>query len=214
VPGSTPAVVRRIRTRAEWQAVRELCCLTGDAGRPIALARWPLFAALWIGPYERLAPAWTYVGEIEGRIVGYLTGCPDTLAFERARLLRVTLPALAGIATGRYRWTTDARALVRLALGRRRRVETRLASRLPTGFLDRYPAHLHMNVAAQWRSHGIGRALVGRYTQDLEAAGVAGVHLFCGPPPLGFYLREGFVELGRMDAAPGRPVHALGRRLG
>ena len=100
-----PVLVRVARTAADWQAVRTLCCQTGNGGDPIDPARWPLFGDLWIGPYQRLVPEWTYVAEAEDRIVGYLTGCPDTAALRRARRFRVTLPLLVGIACGRYGWT-------------------------------------------------------------------------------------------------------------
>ena len=49
--------------RAAWAAVHGLCCRTGDNGDPIAPERWELFARIWIEPYEKLLPEWTYVAE-------------------------------------------------------------------------------------------------------------------------------------------------------
>ena len=162
------------RTPADWEAVRSLCCRTGNGGDPIDPARWPLFADLWIGPYQRLVPEWTYVAEADGRVIGYLTGCPDTVAFRRARRFRVTLPLLCRIASGRYAWNSDARRMVRLALRLHRGVESRLAPGLPAGLTDTHPAHLHMNVEAECRQRGIGVGLIERYARDLGAAGVPG----------------------------------------
>ena len=51
-----PVLVRVAKSPADWQAVRSLCCRTGNGGDPIDPARWPLFAELWIGPYQRLLP--------------------------------------------------------------------------------------------------------------------------------------------------------------
>lgn len=206
--------VRVATTAADWQAVRSLCCRTGDNGNPIDHARWPLFAALWVGPYQRLAPGWTYVAERAGRVVGYLTGCPDTAAFRRARRFRVTLPLLLGIAVRRYAWTADARRLARLVLRRVRGVEARLGPALPPDFGRAYPAHLHMNVEADCRGQGIGATLIERYARDLAEAGVTGVHLFCGADPRPFYLRQGFTELAVLEVGPERRVYTLGRRLG
>jgi GNAT superfamily N-acetyltransferase len=209
-----PALVRVARTPADWGAVRSLCCRSGDGGDPIDPARWPLFAELWVGPYQRLVPDWTYVAEAAGRIVGYLTGCPDTAAFRRARRFWVTPRLLVAIAGGRYAWNADARRTVRLAVGLRRDVESRLAPRLPAGFARGYPAHLHMNVEAACRRQGIGAALIERYARDLSAAGVPGVHLFCGAAPRPFYARNGFADLAAMEGSPGRWVYTMGRRLG
>ena len=208
-----PVLVRVSRTAADWQAVRTLCCQTGSGGNPIDPVRWPLFADLWIGPYQRLVPQWTYVAEVEGRIVGYLTGCPDTAAFRRARRFRVTLPLLIGIALGHYGWTSDARRTVRLALRLGRGVESRLAPRLPAGFAHTHPAHLHMNVDAGYRRRGIGALLIERYVRDLGEAGVPGVHLFCGSEPQPFYARNGFTDLAALELGSGLAVYVMGRRL-
>jgi GNAT superfamily N-acetyltransferase len=197
-----PAAGVRIRvagTNEHWQAIRSLCCRTGDGGAPIDRARWPLFAELWVGPYQRLVPAWTYVAESGDRVVGYLNGCPDTVAFRRARRFRVTLPLLLAIACGRYAWNADARRTVELAVGRRRGTEARMTTGLPVDFIRSYPAHLHMNVEAEYRGHRIGAQLIERYVRDLRTAGVPGIHLFCGAAPRPFYARHGFTELTTLE---------------
>ena len=208
-----PPLVRVAKTAADWQTVRNLCCRTGNGGDPIDPVRWPLFAELWIGPYQRLAPDWTYVAEADGQVVGYLTGCPDTAAFRQARRLRVTLRLLVAIACRRYTWNADARRTVELALRLRRDAESRLAAGLPSGLTRTHPAHLHMNVEAEYRRQGTGAALIARYARDLGAAGVPGIHLFCGAAPRRFYARHGFTDLAGCEVSPGRWVYALGRRL-
>lgn len=203
--------VRIAKTTRDWEGVRALCCRTGDAGDPIEPSRWPFFAEAWIGPYQRLVPEWTYVADAGGRVVGYLTGCPSTEAFERARAFRLTVPLLLRIARGRYRWNADTRRFLRHALGLETGAEQRLRAALPATLHRDYPAHLHMNVDASCRRRGIGRRLLDRYVADLRASGVAGVHLVCGALPRDFYARLGFEELGRLELRPGVCVHALGR---
>lgn len=212
--GAPPAVIRVAGSAADWAAIRSLCCRTGNRGEPIDPSRWPLFAELWIGPYQRIVPRWTFVAEVEGRVAGYLTGCPDTAEFRRARRLRATLPVLIGIALHRYPWNAEARRTVALALHLRRGTEARLGPGLPPGLPRTHPAHLHMNVEAEFRRHGIGAQLIQRFVSELRAAGVPGVHLFCGAGPRAFYLRNGFTELAAGEAFPGRWVYTLGRRLG
>ena len=77
-----------------------------------------------------------------------------------------------------------------------------------------YPAHLHVNVLATAREHGIGSKLIARFVEDLEAAGVQGVHLVTGRNSrnVAFYQRNGFKPVVWMNWN-GSEVLMLGRRL-
>ena len=79
----------------------------------------------------------------------------------------------------------------------------------------RYPAHLHVNVASQYRSAGLGARLVEAFAAHAQARGAPGVHVVTGQGMrnVGFYLRNGFVEVAE---APwnGRTVVMLGRTFG
>jgi GNAT superfamily N-acetyltransferase len=211
--GGMDVAVRVARDPADWRAVRELCCLTGAAGDPIAPERWPVFAEIWIGPYQRLRPEWTYVADGGGRVLGYLTGCPDTGPFERERRWRSTLPLAAAALRGRYPATEDTRRLVRRALRLAPATEAPFSARVRARLTRDYPAHLHMNVAAGARGRGVGRALLAAFAGDLRARDVPGVHLFCGPGPRAFYAGAGFQELALVLLPSGIRVHALGRRI-
>lgn len=194
-----------------WQAIRQLCCRTGDNGRPIAPERWDFFPKIWIDPYEKLLPQWTYVAEAD-RVVAYLTGCPDTATFARKRFFQCTLPLLAEIVGRSRRLSPDARRFVRWALGLEKKAEFHFPPEIRREIKRRYPAHLHMNVDAPWRGAGVGTRLIGQCLSDLRSAGVPGIHLYCGPDPREFYLRRGFQELGKI-LFHGTPVYALGLSL-
>jgi GNAT superfamily N-acetyltransferase len=205
--------IRLARTPEDWRAIHALCCRTGDGGDSIERSRWPFFGELWIGPYRRLAPDWAYVADQDGTIVGYLTGCPDTSGFRRARALAVTLPLLVDVARRRYTWNADTRHFVRRTLRLERGPEEAVRAQGPRRLETDYPAHLHMNVEAAARRHGIGGALLARFVEDLRGRRVPGIHLYCGAPPRGFYLRHGFEELRALELRSGTWVHLLGRRL-
>ena len=79
------------------------------------------------------------MAETDGRIAGYLTGCPDTAAFRRARRFRVTLPLLVAIACRRYPWNADARRLLRLVLRRSAAWSRASPPRSPRGSLAPTP---------------------------------------------------------------------------
>ena len=77
-----------------------------------------------------------------------------------------------------------------------------------------YPAHLHMNVASQHRSRGLGARLVEAFAAHAKACGCPGVHVVTGAGMrnVGFYVRNGFEPIAE---APwnGRQVVLLGRKL-
>lgn len=65
--------------------------------------------------------------------------------------------------------------------------------------IDRYPAHLHVNVTTAWQSRGVGRALVERGIAACRTAGALGIHVVTAAdaPNIGFYDRCGLVEVAR-----------------
>ena len=195
-----------------WEEIRTLCCRTGDNGSPIAQERWEFFAKLWIEPYKRLLPEWTYVALSEESVVGYLTGCPDSRKFARTKAWRMTLPLLLQITFGRYRHTPGAHGFVRLTLGLSPKAEGRFSRELRCSIEVDYPAHLHVNVDAGYRRMGIGRRLMESYFDDLRSCGVVGIHLFCGADPVKFYRLLGF-EILEIAQFRGASIFSLGRKL-
>lgn len=209
-------IVRRLSSgieveQREWQAVYNLCCATGADGQPIALDRWKFFGTLWIGPYKKLLPEWTYVAQASGAVVGYLTGCPNTREFARSKLLRSSLPLFLDIALGRYYPSGDTRRFIRRAFGFEKGPEHCFSRATVETLAREYPAHLHMNVAPAYRGVGVGKHLIGTFCADLRSVGVSGVHVYCGSGPRTFYLARGFKDLDSI-LFNGVTVHALGYR--
>jgi len=58
-------------------AIRNLCCETGFLGKPIdeVFSDRKLFADYLTGYYTDWEPESAWVGEVDGEVVGYLTGC-------------------------------------------------------------------------------------------------------------------------------------------
>jgi len=198
--------------RSIWTAVEDICCRTGDGGDPIPTERWELFARIWIEPYRVLMPEWSYVALADRRVVGYLTGCPDTARFARMCFVRCTLPLLRQIAFGRYRGDAYGERFARQALRLENSAERSFPKPIRRQLPRQFPAHLHMNVEADFRRGGVGIRLIERFVKDLQQRRISGVHLFCGAAPVPFYTRMGFSELAVVPVR-GYPVYAMVRRL-
>ena len=195
---------------ADWERIREICCETGAAG-PVP-GRRPFFGELWVGPYQKLNPEWTFVARSEGKVIGYLTGCPSTAPFYVRRFFRHRLPLFAAALLGRWGSTEDTRRFLFPLEGVRRNFALRFGPRLYARLMRRYPAHLHINLTESARGSGVGRMLIEAYVDALEARGVRGLHLFCGKNPVPFYRRTGFHRLACLDLGRG-PVYIMARRL-
>ena len=80
--------------------------------------------------------------------------------------------------------------------------------------LSAYPAHLHINVAADGRGRGVGARLIGRAVQGLSERRCLGVHVVTGEGArnVGFYLDNGFTPAAGLPWQ-GRKLIVLGRRL-
>lgn len=205
-------IIRKAASEKDWESIREICALTGYGGEPIETRRWRFFAELWIGPYQRLLPDWTYVAATPGgKILGYLTACPDTEAFTRSRGFRFTLPLLARVMVLEFGWNSDVGRFVRRTLGLESGPEESFSPDVLIQTFDRFPAHLHMNLLSEARGGGAGSALVAACLQDLRSAGVPGIHLFCGEAPAAFYRKNGFGEVSRVDYKRDVPVLLMAR---
>ncbi len=77
-----------------------------------------------------------------------------------------------------------------------------------------HPAHLHVNVAADFHGAGVGSALVEAFARDAGRAGAPGIHVVTGKGMrnTGFYARNGFREIGG-TSWNGKDIVLLGRRL-
>ena len=79
---------------------------------------------------------------------------------------------------------------------------------------QRFPAHLHVNLATEFRSAGLGSRLIKRFVEDAKRADVPGVHVVTsrGSRNVAFYERNGFWEHGATGEGA-RAVVFLARAL-
>jgi GNAT superfamily N-acetyltransferase len=72
----------------------------------------------------------------------------------------------------------------------------------PADIVERYPAHLHIDLLPVTQGQGLGRQLIERFTEELRKRGVRGVHLGVDRRNTGahrFYERTGFTRVGDPD---------------
>ena len=179
-------VLVRRASAADWAAIASVCVETGLAGAPVQEAERAAFSEHWIGPYRELRPDWTWVAAADKEVVGYLTGCPDTLAFEKQRR-RAFDPG------------PDSRDF--------------FSSAVRLKLWTEHPAHLMMNVMADYRGLGAGARLLQAFFAELRRAGVPSAHLVCGPNSHPFFERMAFRAEAVVSPAPGLILRAMTRPI-
>jgi ribosomal protein S18 acetylase RimI-like enzyme len=177
--------------------VYRVCVLTGDSGRDATgkFSDDSLLPDIYAGPYLALEPELATVVDVGGRVAGYLLAAADTRSFARRYrsdwlpgfVVRHPLPPIIA---------SDEDRLV--AVGHR-----------PEGMigpdLDRFPAHLHIDLLPELQRQGMGRALIGRLLAQLRERGIPGVQLGVGEAnrdAQAFYARLGFRPLPSTPADP------------
>lgn len=170
-------------------AIREICCDTADAGRPVEnfFHDREFIADVVTRYYTDFEPANCWVAEAGGIVVGYLTGSVRDGRAARVTAWRIVpVAALRAILCGALVRRSTWRMLRSLwQTWRRRGVAPPVA-----------PAHVHINVRAEWRGRQVGRQLwekfaarvTGRVTASVRADNAGGRR---------FFESLGFVAVGR-----------------
>ena len=184
--------IRAVRPEDE-RALYEICLRTGASGEDATgMYRDPdLLGEIYVGPYVRLAPSLAFVGEDEDGVAGYVLGVPDTRAFEKA-CEREWWPAVrARHPLGVYPARSPEDHLIRLIHDPPETSED---------VVERYPAHLHIDLLPRLQGRGYGRRLLESLFDGLLGFGVSAIHLGVGlanERAIGFYERMGFTVVHR-----------------
>jgi ribosomal protein S18 acetylase RimI-like enzyme len=189
-----PARVRPYQP-ADRAAVLRIAADTAFFGEPVErfMEDRRLQADFFIAYYLDHEPQCAWVAVANDEVVGYLTGSTGARATERGKTA-TALKAAAGLVGFRYRVGPLTR---RYALRAARAV---LAGEYPKIDEHRFPAELHINLTADARGLGLGRALLEACLNQMTALGVPGIHLSTtsrNVAALRLYEKLGFEVLGR-----------------
>lgn len=169
---SDTATIRPYRT-ADRAAIRSICAETADAGEPLEnfFTDRELVGDLVTRYYTDYNTGYSWVAEVRGETIGYLTAAPDTLAFQKC--LRWSIAPQAFVrAIGRGLLFKRASWAMVGALLKRKGQFIRPPFRVP----EDYPAHLHINILKHARGSLAGQSLIAALIHRLKTDHIPGVH--------------------------------------
>jgi ribosomal protein S18 acetylase RimI-like enzyme len=179
-----PLVIRPFEPADEADLV-DVCLRTGASGEDAShlYASPTLLADVYATPYARHDPSLALVVENGSRVVGYVLATADTRAFAEW---------FSGVWWPSVRPDPVAQPDAELVTS----VDD--PQRMLLADVDRYPAHLHIDLLPEAQGRGLGRRLMNEMFDRLRERGVPAVHLALDPANAGagvFYERLGFVSL-------------------
>jgi ribosomal protein S18 acetylase RimI-like enzyme len=185
-----PASLIRPYAPSDFDAIGEICLRTAEAGRDATglYVSDELMPDIFAKPYLLLEPELAFVLDAGQQIGGYILGVADTTLF---------------VERYRARWLPGfSRKYLHVdPPGTRDELIRHLGfvpERMLIPELERYPAHLHIDLLPAYQRRGFGRALMEVLVAALRERGVPGLHLSMDPANRGaraFYDRLGFREL-------------------
>lgn len=166
--------------------------------------------AVYLDPYVEHCPDSLFLAEHAGRLVGYLTGCPDPSSMPGEDEVLVRAIARPRVLLR----PRTLRFLGRTALDAARAGLCR--EPLASGTVDdpRWPAHLHINVTPEARGTGAADALMSAWLRQLDETRVPGCHLQTlveNHRAVRFFEKAGFTAHGPTPLVPG--IRHEGRRM-
>lgn len=175
---------------ADLGALYDICLRTGAGGEDAtALYSDPeLLGHFYAAPYAVREPDLCFVLAEDGAPVGYILGTRDSVAFRE---------------WCEREWFPPLRERYPLPDSDDRSPDAHIIRLIHVPYpvdpaMERYPAHLHIDILPVGQGQGRGAALMERFLGRLRELGVAGVHLGVGARNIRavrFYERVGFERL-------------------
>ena len=159
---------------SDLEDLYRICLATGLAGQDASgvYADPKLVGHLYAAPYGLLLPDCALVAEDAEGVAGYILGAPDTAAFE-AQAEQDWWPALrrqyADPSGAPAAWSDDQRLSYLIHHPRP----------LRPALLERFPAHLHIDLLPRLQGQGLGLRMMDAWLALAASMGARGAHLEC-----------------------------------
>ena len=164
---------------------------------------------IYSAPYAVLEPDLAFVAETDGEVAGFVLGTLDTRAWHD-RLEAQWWPALRR----RYEDPSETPEAKR-SPDQRRCHQIHHPPSPPRAVVDRFPAHLHLNLLPKLQRKGIGSRIAGLWCDTAAGLGATAAHIGANrenEAAIAFWRQIGFDDIEGGDVEGGRTIW-LGKTL-
>ncbi|MHA1784371.1 MAG: GNAT family N-acetyltransferase [Candidatus Helarchaeota archaeon] len=198
-------IIRKVR-KSDIKGIVHVCYKTGYMGEDATghFSDEKLFGYLFSQYYPQHEPEHSFVAVDGDKIIGYILGSPDTIRQEKRYITRMVpkiMFRLFFITT--LRFFKDFKNLLKTGI-----IATKYL-KLPKNpknmpreeILEKYPAHLHIDILDGYQRQGIGTRLMQAFERNMRKNKVKGIHLGTSErnvKAIPFYRKHGF-KIVRID---------------
>ncbi len=192
-----PQPIIRPYQPGDREGVRKISADTANLGKPVEtfFPDREVMTDFLMDYYTDYEPTSCWVAEYDAEVIGYLTGC-----VHNDRYLFLTCFYIVP--------KTLLHAIVRGVFFQKktwRLLKAVISTCCKGGYFkcipwDKYPAHLHINIQAEFRNQQVGNRLMEKFFQQVKSCGLAGIHVVTRQENTGacrFFERMGFTALSR-----------------
>jgi len=162
-----------------------------------------LMGHIYSAPYALLEPQFALVIEDEHGVAGFAVGTPDTAKWQE-RLEAEWWPALR-----RHYADPSAKPASEWSAEERRAYAIHHPQRSPQRVVERYPAHLHLNLSERVQGRGAGTMLFSEWMALASRQGVGAAHVGVNSSntrAIQFWAKRGFERLRLEDGGSDRTI--------
>ncbi len=198
-------IIIRPYSPTDRDSIRFICCETGFSGEPVdpLFCDRHAFADFFTKYYTDWEPESSFVGEVDGKVVGYLNGCLRYRyhGFAEKCIIASLVPKVCWrIVSGDY--NQQSRSFLRWCI---------LHGNKETPAFPKQSAHFHFNILPEYRNSGIGLRLFNRFVEHLNEHKTKRVYAQLqtsdNKRTLRLFNRFGFVVTERREISKFRAFH-------
>ncbi len=193
-------IIVRPYKKNDREDVLHVCHRTGYFGEDASphFGDETLFGLIFASYYIDYEPDNCFVADCDGKAVGYIIGTPDTIT-QQEEFNHLIIPKVLRRMFPKTLLSNPRDVIFLLGLRGFAKFEDELYA---GNLLQKFPAHLHINLLAEHQRGGLGGELLGAFEEKMQEKDVSGIHLVttdANKKAVPFYKKNGYEIIKELE---------------